>query len=149
MASGLEDGVPKQEEAAVNILRNLVEMVIGDNHDPAHTDFAKEMRGQLVQGVVNSNKTIMDLTKKIIRCKTLSKRFTAKSVNNLIVRMLDTRISEMERQIAVVENERDNIEAAQALLETYEYTVDPTPQYVGFGTQANMMAGLGMGYAAQ
>ena len=96
--TGREEAGPSPEDAATAIVRSLMEMVIANKHDPARTDFLKEMRGQIDQAMANSNKQEADITGKIIRCKALAQRFKAKSSDHLIAKILQARIDEMDRQ---------------------------------------------------
>lgn len=144
--TGREDAGPSAEDAAVAIVRNLMEMVIGNNANPAHTDFLKEMRGQITQALANADNQEADITRKIIRCKKLAERFTGKSSDNLLAKILQGRVDEMERTLAALDRDRANLIAARELLASYKYDVDvqqPTysayAQALGGAAQNSMM----------
>jgi curved DNA-binding protein CbpA len=139
--TGREDEGPAVEDAAVAIVRNLTEMVIGNGHDPATTDFLREMRGQIAQAIANSEQQRADTNRKIARCNMLSKRFKDKSGNNLIAKILQGRMDEMERQVSAIERDRVNLEAAKTLLASYEYKVEPPKVYAS----QNAFNAMGLG----
>lgn len=131
--TGREEAGPSPEDAAVAILRNLTEMVIANNHDPARTDFLKEMQGQIGQALANADQQTADIKRKVARCKSLAKRFKAKASDDLIGKIILGRIDEMQRQIAAIDGDRINLEAAKVLLAGYQYEVDPASTQAGLG----------------
>lgn len=147
--TGQEDGGPTAEDAAVAIVRNLTEMVIANGHDPATTDFLREMRGQIAQAIANSDQQRADINRKITRCDALSKRFKIKNCDNLIAKILQGRVDEMERQLAAIERDRLNLDAAKTLLASYEYVVDAAHPYAAFGLAQNAMFQNSMAWGNQ
>lgn len=140
--TGHEDAGPSPEDAAVAIVRNLIEMVVSNNGAPAQTDFLKEMRGQIDQAMANANQQESDITRKIVRCKALAQRFTGKSSDDLIAKILQGRIDEMDRTVAAIDRDRANLVAARELLASYKYKIDP-PQYAtssGYAAARGAMA---------
>ncbi len=127
-STGSED-TPSTESAAVMILRKLVENTIASPADPLRTDFVAGMRQQLKEGLSNIARQTNDATTKINRCQIMMGRFKAKSGNNMIARVIEGRIAEMERQAAGFEVQRTQIEAALQLLDVYSYAVDPVQQH--------------------
>ena len=139
--TGLEEDGPAVEDAAVAIIRNLTEMVVANGHDPATTDFLREMRGQIAQAIDNSHQQRAEMNRKIARCDALSKRFKDKSGNNLIAKILHGRMDEMERQVAAIERDAVNLGAAKELLASYEYKVEPPKVYAS----QNAFSTMGLG----
>lgn len=143
--TGREEAGPSPLDAAIAILRNLTEMVIANNLDPARTDFLKEMQGQIAQALAHADQQTADIKRKVARCKSLAKRFKAKASDDLIGKILQGRIDEMQRQIAAIDGDRINLETAKVLLADYQYEVDPSPtgqasmrhlpDYLGFAAQ--------------
>jgi curved DNA-binding protein CbpA len=134
--TGREDSGPSTEDAAVIILRNLVEMIIADQRDPAFTDYAGHMKMQLSKGLDGAVGQIATLQAQADRCAKMAKRFKAKAGDNLIGKILEGRIAEMKRQITANQQNLANIKAAQALLQSYEYKIDKQPTYERYTAQA-------------
>lgn len=127
-ATGKEESAPAADEVAVSILSNLAEAAISAQQDPATFDFVKEMQRQVSDAISASKQQVRDIQRRVQRSKSLAKRITAKSGRNLLARIIEQRIAEKEREIASIEQQQANLEAALKLLEVYEYQVDAPQQ---------------------
>jgi curved DNA-binding protein CbpA len=145
--TGQEEGAPSSEEVAISILGNLIEGVLADQRDPSSTNFVAGMRDQLTGALQNVTNQTLDVGRKMKRGQVLCARFTARGGDNLINRMIEGRIAEMERQIATLEQQAEHFRAAMKLLDSYEYRTDPRhPQSQDFWNAtaaANSAYGIG------
>lgn len=146
--TGKEDGAQTPEEAAVAIIRNLTEMVVANNADPANVDFLREMRSQIAQALANAANQSADISRKIARCKKLQQRFKRKSGDNLISKILQGRIDDMDRQIVAIGRDKINLVSAQEMLAAYEYQIDPVQAFNGYANQISAQAAFNA-FAAQ
>ena len=136
--TGIEEPAAKPEDAAIAILRNLVQSIIMDNADPAYVDMAAQMRKSISDAINQQRQSIAVISARLTRCEKMANRFSVKSGENIVAAMIVGHLSEMRQHIAGAKQNMIALEAARRLIEGFSYKTDANPHQAG---QLNWMLG--------